>query len=63
MGERKGKKGSSLRCVSGEKFGVNMEDVENWLKEFKEEYLSESKMGELVETIRVFYAIANKFLA
>ena len=52
-----------MSYVSGEKFGVNMEDVENWLKEFKEEYLSESKMGELVETIRVFYAIANKFLA
>ena len=33
------------------------------VSEFKEEYLSESKMGELVETIRVFYAIANKFLA
>jgi len=52
-----------MSYVCGEKFGVNMEDVENWLKEFKEEYLTESKMGELVETIRVFYAIANKFLA
>jgi hypothetical protein len=52
-----------MSYVSGEKFGVNIEDVENWLKEFKEEYLTESKMGELVETIRVFYAIAKKFLA
>ena len=52
-----------MAYVSGEKFGVNLEDVENWLKEFKEEYLTESKMGELVETIRVFYAIAKKFLA
>ncbi|MBQ9704425.1 MAG: family 20 glycosylhydrolase [Clostridia bacterium] len=52
-----------MSYVSGEKLGVNIEDVENWLKEFKEEYLTESKMGELVETIRVFYAIAKKFLA
>ncbi|MBQ8566277.1 MAG: family 20 glycosylhydrolase [Clostridia bacterium] len=53
----------TMSYVCGEKFGVNLEDAENWLKEFKEEYLSESKMGELVETIRVFYALAQKFLA
>lgn len=52
-----------MSYVCGEKFGVNIEDVEEWLKEFKEEYLSESKLGELKEVILVVYHLAKKFLA
>ena len=51
-----------MSYVCGEKFGMNVSDAEEWLKEYKEEYLTESKMGELVEIIKVFYYLANKFL-
>ena len=49
-----------MSYVCGEKFGMNISDAEEWLKEYKEEYLTESKKGELVEIIKVFYYLANK---
>ena len=49
--------------TTGEKLGVNLKDAEEWLAKYKEEYLKESKMGELKEVILVFYALAQKYLA
>ena len=49
--------------ATGEKLGVNMSDVESWLKEFKEAYMEESKLGELKEVIHVIYTLAQKYLA
>ncbi|MBQ8163104.1 MAG: family 20 glycosylhydrolase [Clostridia bacterium] len=46
----------------GEKFGVNIKDVEEWLAEYKEVYLQESKMGELVQYIKIMYYLAEKYL-
>ncbi len=48
--------------ITGERLGVNLSDVERWLVSYKEEYLKESKMGELKEFIVVFYEIAQKYL-
>ena len=48
--------------TTGEKMGVNLKDAEEWLVKYKEEYLKESKMGELKEFIHVFYELAQKHL-
>ena len=45
-----------------QKFGVNLQDVEQWLAEFKEVYLQESKMGELVDFIKIMYYLGEKYL-
>ena len=47
---------------TGEKMGVNISDIENWLARYKEEYLKESKLSELKEFIVVFYELAQKHL-
>lgn len=51
----------SIKC--GEKCGVNLKDVETWLKDYSNIYLKESKMGELKDFISVMYQLANKYLA
>ena len=51
----------SIQC--GEKCGVNMNDVEEWLKEYAKLYLKESKRGELQEFVKVMYELALKYLA
>ncbi len=50
----------SIKC--GEKCGVNLKDVEAWLKDYSDIYLKESKMGELKDFISVMYQLANKYL-
>lgn len=47
---------------TGEKFGLDISDVEVWLKEFSRLYLAESKKGELEEIVKVVYHMANKYL-
>ncbi|MBQ7760622.1 MAG: family 20 glycosylhydrolase [Clostridia bacterium] len=47
---------------TGERFGLDIKDAEEWLKEFSRLYLAESKMGELEEFVKVFYHLANKYL-
>ena len=51
----------AMQC--GEKCGVNLKDVETWLKDYSDIYLKESKMGELKDFISVMYQLANKYLA
>ncbi len=48
--------------TTGEKMGVNLADVEDWLARYKEEYLKESKMSELKNFIVIFYELAQKYL-
>ena len=47
---------------TGEKLGVNIKDVEEWLKKYTEIYLKESKMGELKEFVTVMYKLAEEYL-
>ncbi len=47
---------------TGEKLGVNIKDVEEWLKKYTEIYLRESKMGELKEFVTVMYKLAEEYL-
>ena len=47
----------------GEKFGMDFKDAQRWLQEYSKVYLKESKKGELEEFVKVFYRLANKFLA
>ena len=51
----------SMQC--GEKCGVNLQDIEVWLKDYSNIYLKESKTGELKDFISVMYQLANKYLA
>lgn len=48
---------------SGEKCGVNLSDVEAWLKDYSKLYLKESKRGELQDFVKVMYELALKYLA
>jgi hypothetical protein len=48
--------------TTGEKLGINLSDVEEWLAKYKDLYMSESKLGELKEFVLVFYALAQKYL-
>ena len=47
---------------TGEKLGINIKDVEEWLKKYTEIYLKESKMGELKEFVTVMYKLAEEYL-
>ena len=47
---------------TGERFGLELKDAEEWLKEFSRLYLNESKNGELEELVRVIYYLAKKYL-
>lgn len=48
--------------ITGEKFGVNYEDAQEWMKEFTKVYLKESKMGELKDFIKVFNELSERYL-
>ena len=51
-----------MSAATGEKMGINVSDVEEWLKEFTRVYLKESKMGELKDFVKVFYELGEKHL-
>lgn len=51
-----------MSMKTGEKLGMNETDVEEWLKEFTNIYLKESKMGELKDFIKAMYELATKYL-
>lgn len=48
--------------LTGEKLGVNHNDVTEWIKNFSRIYLSESKEGELAVFVKVFYELSEKYL-
>ena len=51
-----------MSMKTGEKFGVNQNDVEEWLKEYSRVYLKESKMGELKDFVKVMYELSQRYL-
>ena len=51
-----------MSLSTGEKMGVNSNDIEEWLKEYSRIYLKESKMGELKVFIKIMYELSQRLL-